>query len=246
MGIRKLLLQLSELLKLGSIDGSTEMSEKFFRKSIGQTLLCGTSPVYVRCCFVSTIPRSRPTKIVCIHFGSDCVHNHLLECFLFVSLCGNRLLRCQTRAVSLQADSVKYQAGLFLELEKNIKRAERAQEDAKKWETHKLIQSTQQQWEGASDKPVVTHEKPLVRIAIKHLMLAMKKLCPAEGVAGRMLKGCVAPSAHRRNYLQSLYDHVKTLSCFVEDCLEKPKGGLDGVTNLLDCQGIWGQTLCVQ
>ena len=109
------------------------------------------------------------------------------------------------------------------ELEKNLKRAEKAQEDARRWETHNLLQSVHSQSEGATRR-VFVQEKPVVRIAMKHLMAAVKKYCPSEGVLVSMLKGVVDASTRKHNYMQSLYDHVKTLSCLVEDCLEKPKG----------------------
>ena len=118
---------------------------------------------------------------------------------------------------------MKGHVNLLSELEKNIKRAEKAQEDARRWETHNLLQSVRSQSEGAT-RPVSGQEKPVVRIAMKHLMAAMKKYCPSEGVLVSMLKGVVDSSTHKHNYMQSLYDHVKTLSCLVEDCLEKPKG----------------------
>ena len=122
---------------------------------------------------------------------------------------------------------------MLLELEKNIKRAEKAQGDAKRWETHNLLESVNsKQPEGATGRAVVAHEKPVVRIAMKHLMAAMKKYCPSEGVLVSMLKGIVEASTHKQNYLQSLYDHVKTLSCLVEDCLEKPKGKYDALQQL--------------
>ena len=119
---------------------------------------------------------------------------------------------------------MKSQAILLSEIEKNIKRAEKAQKDAKRWETHNLLQSAHKQSEETMERTVVARDKPVVRIAVKHLMAAMKKYCPSEGVLANMLKGVVYASTHKRNYLQSLYDHVKTLSCLVEDCLEKPKG----------------------
>lgn len=111
-----------------------------------------------------------------------------------------------------------------MELEKNIKRAEKAQEDAIRFETRNLLRSVSKQSEGASGKSIVAHEKPVVRISIKHLMTTMKKYCSSQGVLANMLKGVINAGCSKHNYLQSLYDHVKTLSCLVEDCLEKPKG----------------------
>ena len=119
---------------------------------------------------------------------------------------------------------MKAQGNLLIELEKNIKRAEKAQEDAKRWETRNLLQSVNKQSEGASGRTIVAHDKPVIRIAMKHLMATMKKYCSSEGVLVSLLKGVVDASTCKQNYLQSLYDHVKTLSCLVEDCLEKPKG----------------------
>ena len=47
MGIEKLLLQLTNLVRLGSADGNVEVTEKYYRRSIGQALVCGTFPIQV-------------------------------------------------------------------------------------------------------------------------------------------------------------------------------------------------------
>ena len=47
MGIEKLLLQLTHLVRLGSADGNVEVTEKYYRRSIGQALVCGTFPIQV-------------------------------------------------------------------------------------------------------------------------------------------------------------------------------------------------------
>ena len=47
MGLEKLLLQLTHLMRLGSAEGNAEVIEKYYRRSIGQALVCGTFPIQV-------------------------------------------------------------------------------------------------------------------------------------------------------------------------------------------------------
>ncbi len=124
-----------------------------------------------------------------------------------------------------QASTLRAYAYLSQELEKGLKRVEKAQEDAKRLEMQKLLESLKDPSLDQARKTTFPHnDKPVVRVAIKHLMAGLKKHAPAEGFIASMLKGLINADVYKRNYLQSLYDHVKTLSCMVEDCQGSSRG----------------------
>ena len=104
---------------------------------------------------------------------------------------------------------MKGYVNLLYELEKNIKRAEKAQRTRGAGRLIICYKVCTARSEGATPR-VFVQEKPVVRIAMKHLMATVKKYCPSEGVLVSMLKGVVDASTRKHTYMQSLYDHVKT------------------------------------
>ncbi len=153
------------------------------------------------------------------------LYQHQENVFVYL-LWNNGLKMAENLLLSVwQASTLRAFAYLSQELEKGLKRVEKAQEDAKRSEMQKLLESLKDPSADPTKRTSLPHnEKPIVRVAIKHLMAGLKKHAPAEGFIASMLKGLMNADVYKRNYLQSLYDHVKTLACMVEDCQGNSRG----------------------